>query len=753
MLLDIYGNKTNQVIDSSIPVNTISGNASNTVKDVTNNKVSKGYEKVEYVKPSSAINTRGSVTIYYNTKKYSMQILQSIPNAHLDNIVTTYNFTANKIAGNKINVDNYVFNRVDERTPGTEYGSWNKSERYVDAIYTKASAGSTTYEYKYGAVTSVTTLYATNKDGATFDIYPFIRTTNTKTNAQFESVRKSDSENTSDYSLLDPKHLNITIDATNPIIYPDDRILTKRNETNEEWVTSWLDADGKEVGSQKFDGTVSDGYTYDGERSDGYMDINLVDKQTDSSPKQHTLTFKFEDKVSGINSPEADTKDWISASNENVQVKLERVGTAPGEAKVLYDTTNTNVAADNHYKDKLNVLQQNPVNSNIVKISYDSTLTMNKTGSVNVILDPNNEDELGHLRLTIRVYDNVSNWTEKVYDLYVFCLTGEISKSTVVPSYNPDEDNTNISNGLQGIVNSDAGGFVDRLLVEFDSKIVDLYNKEASVRSSFSGAHSINGDYPHDDYNTLSAGTTSVGSVKAYGTDKFILPPSDQVVHWGYASNRLGGVKLSVIDTSVIYGQEPETITVDNDILKENLSALIDNFASNKQTQSVKTDTACVIGTKLYTYPTYSGSSISSYKHVYELDPDSGMSYNGKVYPTSIILDGNTQVLITYTNTSMGYVASVPATTEETTLVGSYKTSWVNVVDNDGKTYARRINSHYFYVPLETPFASKSNPHYVKLTSYKDSEKKFNHYVSIRLSWYNTGRPTVDDLITTIDDN
>ena len=144
------------------------------------------------------------------------------------------------------------------------------------------------------------------------------------------------------------------------------------------------------------------------------MDINLVNSATNPKAQTATLTFNFEDKISGISNPSI-TNDWINTSNQNVQVKLERVG---NDEIVLYDSAT------------------NPDNetNGIVSVSYGSATGLNKTGSVKIVLDPTNDNKLGHLKLTIKVIDNVSNWTEKTYDLYVFCLTGEIGVVESLPT-------------------------------------------------------------------------------------------------------------------------------------------------------------------------------------------------------------------------------------------------------------------------------------------------------------------------------
>ena len=92
--------------------------------------------------------------------------------------------------------------------------------------------------YPYGSLTSYDTDYATNQDGLKLSIYPFVRTTNSKQDKTFETTR--------DTSKLVDKRLDLTIDATDPIITADSNIKTK-SDTYGAWT-----------------------------ESDGYMDINLT---------------------------------------------------------------------------------------------------------------------------------------------------------------------------------------------------------------------------------------------------------------------------------------------------------------------------------------------------------------------------------------------------------------------------------------------------------------------------------------------
>ena len=61
---------------------------------------------------------------------------------------------------------------------------------------------------------------------------------------------------------------------------------------------------------------------------------------------------------------------------------------------------------------------------------------------------------------------------------------------------------------------------------------------------------------------------------------------------------------------------------------------------------------------------------------------------------------------------------------------------------------------HYFYMPLGANKKTSSDPYYVTLTEYKDSEKAFKHSVSIKLSFTNdNGTSIINDIKTYIKDN
>ena len=537
--------------------------------------------------------------------------------------------------------------------------------------------------YPYGSLTSYDTDYATNQDGLKLSIYPFVRTTNSKQDKTFETTR--------DTSKLADKRLDLTIDATDPIITADSNIKTK-SDTYGQWT-----------------------------ESDGYMDINLVDKASNPTATTKTLTFKFKDDVSGVNSPDADNTDWIKTSKDNVQVTLKRVDNEP---KTIFDSNDT-TSNDNQY----------------VKVTYDSTNTMNKTGNVKVTLDPEDKDVLGHLQLTIRVYDNVGNWTEKTYDLYVFCLTGAVEITDSLPDYSIRQYSLNqFRNGEMGVVKVSAGGYADRVTVDFGTYLDKLYKNEYdNYRGIFANDNSttINGDYPNTDAKDISG--TDQDSTMTY------LPYNLQVNIWGYTSDTLGGIELKEVNT------KKTKTTIDNTALRGCLDELIERYQGikNGKTYQVKEGSIedvkyAIVGSTLYTYPVMNGNTVRNYADKYELGGET--YYNEILYPSYVTIDGTKGIDISYStveadNTKMS--ASVEATTEISL------TNWIAVGDSYFKPF-----KHYFYMPLGANKKTSSDPYYVTLTEYKDSEKSFKHSVSIKLSFTNdNGTSIINDIKTYIKDN
>lgn len=537
--------------------------------------------------------------------------------------------------------------------------------------------------YPYGALTSYDTNYATNQDGLKFSIYPFVRTTNSKTGKTYETTR--------DTSKLANKRLDLTIDATDPIITADSNIKTK-SDTYGEWT-----------------------------ESDGYMDINLVNKATNPTATTKELTFKFKDDVSGVNSPYATSEDWINTSRDNVQVILKRVDNEP---KTIFDS-NATTSNDNKY----------------VKVTYDSANTMNKTGNVKVTLDPTDKDILGHLKLTIRVYDNVGNWTEKTYDIYSFCLTGAVEISDSLPDYSIREYSLNqFRNGEMGVVKVSAGGYADRVTVDFGTYLDKLYRNEYdNYRGIFGNdnATTINGDYPNTDAKNISG--TDQDSTMTY------LPYNLQVNTWGYTSDTLGGIELKEVNT------KKTTTTIDNTALRGCLDELIERYQGikNGKTYPVKEGSIesvkyAIVGSTLYTYPVMNGNTVRSYADKYELGGET--YYNEILYPSYVTIDGTKGIDISYSTVEADNT-KMSASVETATKISL--TNWIAVGDSYFKPF-----KHYFYMPLGANKKTSSDPYYVTLTEYKDSEKSFKHSVSIKLSFTNdNGTSIINDIKTYIKDN
>lgn len=522
-------------------------------------------------------------------------------------------------------------------------------------------------QYIYGALTSQNTMYATNQDGLKLSIYPFTRTTCTDDNKVFETTR--------DTTELANKRLDIIIDASNPIITPDSRIKTE-SESGQQWTVS-----------------------------DGYVDINLVDNRTNPEATTHTLAFTFEDKISGVNDPRA-TSDWITAIKDNVQVTL--VNKDSGKTVFDYNTSTY---------------------GSIVSVKYNTINNMNKTGSVSVTLDPNNEDLLGHLELTIKVIDNVGNWETKTYDIYSFCLTGNVNVVDTLPS--ADERNeAEIWNGEQGKIQISANGYVDRVSVDFEYTLVEASKKELTKRNNITGdEYKINGDYPYDDSNL-----TATKETVTYLANKYLK------CKWGYVSSELGGMPLSLAELATT------EYTLNNSILNAHLNDLIANYIANETggyVQNVNGNNYAIYGTTLYTYPIYSGDEIKSYLDSYTLD--GSVIMNETPYPVNVIINGSQYATINYTEKDNSYVASI----EEQTV---FTSNWVKV----GNEYLRPLE-HYFYMPTyaEVRNGENANDHYiVQLTAYKDSGTDFVHSVSIQLTMTNDNYGgSLKDLQTNIKDN
>lgn len=588
----------------------------------------------------------------------------------IDNILNTKGAIDNFIAIDSDN-ENLVFDA--SQIPSTKQKSYThttdgsilkvKSALSIRQSVAKKLDNRTAY-YLNGAVSTQDIVYATNQDGLTFDIVP--------------NVFITDADDNKTYNFTDAsKKITLTIDATNPIITADSKIRTE-SESGQQWTAS-----------------------------DGYVDINLVNNKTNPEAKTQTLTFKFEDKVSGVNAPNASTADWINVIKDNVQVTLVNKDTG----KTIFD------------------YRKNTYGS-IVSVKYDSASGMNKTGSVAITLNPNNEDLLGHLQLTIKVIDNVSNWTEKTYDIYSFCLTGNVNVVDTLPS--ADERNeAEIWNGEQGKIQISANGWVDRVSVDFEYSLVEASKKELIKRNNITGdEYKINGDYPFDD-----------SHLSASGQKINYLPKQYLTCKWGYVSGEIGGMPLSLAELSTA-----QDTYLNNDILNEHLDELIKNYIAKETggyVENVNGSNYAIYGTTLYTYPIYNGDTVKSYVNSYSLD--GSIIINETPYPQYVIIDGKQSATINYTETNDGYVASI----EEQTL---FTSNWVKVGDEYYKPLV-----HYFYMPTyaEVRNGENSNDHYtVQLTAYKDSDTDFVHSVSVQLTMTNDNYGgSLKDLQTNIKDN
>ena len=141
-----------------------------------------------------------------------------------------------------------------------------------------------------------------------------------------------------------------------------------------------------------------------------------------------------------------------------------------------------------------------------------------------------------------------------------------------------------------------------------------------------------------------------------------------------------------------------------------------------------------IIGNVLYTYPTYEGNTIKEYSNSFEVKGSKTME--GKVYPTTVLIDGEYETEIRYIETNEKYTVAI----EE---FSKMKSEWVQSGDA-----LYRLLIHYFHIPLRT----KEKEYEVVLTAYKDSDTDFVHYVSIKLPFTTEG-VILDNLGTFIKDN
>lgn len=550
----------------------------------------------------------------------------------------------------------------------------------ASAANTHSSVTTEGVKYPYGELISKDTVYATNQDGLLLSVYPFIRTTNSLTGKVYETTRNVDT--------LKNKRLDLIIDASNPIITPDNRIKTESEEYGE-WTLS-----------------------------DGYADLNLISDINKPEAQAHTLEFKFEDEISGINAPDA-YNDWIVTSNQNVQVKIVNVDT---EKEIFNSLTHGN-------------------NTDIVKVIYNDTDKMNKKGSVNITLDPENDDLLGHLKITIKVIDNVGNWEEKTYDIYSFCLTGEISVADIATYVNgnvviKENKSTEFINGQQGEIKIGADGYIDRVKVDFGNYLDSLHKSDLQKRNATGGTNdTINGDYPSTDLKLL----TYVDDID---TSMTYLPREWRVLRWGYTEDELGGVRLTEAYLNVT-----NNVVIRNDMLNAHIDELIANYSAiaiGLEAEDIKEENYAIIEGVLYTYPRYERNEVKSYSNKYTAE--GAIMIDGEIYPENIVLDGVYTLPITYEEKD----ASVEYPDEENELYKAsidvetvVKSEWIQKGDALLRPFI-----HYFYMPLR----AEENTYYAVLTAYKDSNTDFPHHVSVRLPFTNKGS-ILDDLRIYIKDN
>lgn len=615
------------------------------------------------------------------------------------------------------------------------------------------------FEYPAKLLTDMS-IKVNNFNENVISIYPFVRTTN-KNGITYETTR----------NLIDlkDKRIDLIVDGENPILTPDNKIQTK-SESGQAWT-----------------------------ESDGYVDINLVDGKVNPNKMTHVLTFRITDEGSGISSPDVIKTDWINNSSDNLQIKLVRVD---NDEKVIFDS-----ATNNKNEGKA------------VKVQYNSSKGINDAATVQIILDPENSDILGHLKLYITAYDNVKNKVEKSYDIYAFCLTAEVKPSSNVPKDGKNENTVALENGERGVVNIEAAGYADSVNVEFDNKLEILYAQEIAQRTSFSEPTVLSGNYPHDDIvNYTNEGSYSLKDSNGL----YILPKNLQVNTWGFTATTLGGVDVTdgfnrlneeaaareaekerireqiaaekeakieeetnkrysdnydddedidydnmteeeieeieaereaikdsirdEVTAEIEATEEPDPFDfVKNDILQETLDQLIYNFSNNTSTEDFG-DRYYLNGIMLYTYPTFNNGKISTYAHVYRLNYANAKTIGNKAYPTSIILDGNTNIEVHYEENAGGAVASVENYTDVSTINDQIQASWI---ETEGGI--KRPLSHYFYVPLNTP----ETYYYIRVTENKDSDTDFKHSVSIEVTFSNTayGSNSLRDIESYVLDN
>ena len=368
--------------------------------------------------------------------------------------------------------------------------------------------------------------------------------------------------------------------------------------------------------------------------------------------------------------------------------------------------------------------------------------------------------------MKIRVYDNVYNYTDKVYDFYTFALTADVSVVETLLNLDPTRYNNPsfFYNGEQGRINISANGYVDRVAVNFSANLNQAYLKDyGKFYGKFANdvPETINGNYPDTDYNSKQyvAANDPFKASKLYAKadGKPILPVGAQQPYWSYQDGRYGGLVLSTVDTNVGRGY---TVNTGNIALKKMLPEIIARYiAVNSYGETFEPISGEYNGNKyiitdkaLYINPVYNpNGTVQTAEYIIKVE-NVGTLYGIDNVPTTLTIDGAVTVPITYTvnigkdltpeqiATALANGASVPNTVFYPYISSNWQAT------NGGY---RRPLIHYFYMPLQ----AKEQTHEVTLTAYQDSETGWVHKVTITLQFNNSEESPLKDLNTIIQDN
>ena len=617
----------------------------------------------------------------------------------------------------------------------------------VDAQLTLHSSVNTNgVIYNNAAASTKTTLHATNQDNLYISIYPFVKTTNTKTGISYSISDRIDRN----------KRLDLVIDATDPVITADGELISADGSNTSTWNAYKQYCKDNNV------------------KSDGYIDINLINTSTNKKNSveeyeylpgtinPYSYEFKFYDAVSGISNPNVNTSDWIKRPHDNIIVTLTRID----DGKVLFDSAN-----DPYYNK----------NNKYVSLTYASSSpsSINKNASLKVQFYANDPDNLGHIQLKIRVYDNVYNYTDKVYDFYTFALTANVSIVSPILENDPLRLN-NIShfyNGEQGKINISANGFVDRVTVTHESDFNTAFLKDYTllkVKLGNDAPKTANSDYPHNDYisSAYVPAHDRFSASKLYAKEdgKYILPVGAQQVYWGYQDGKYGGLVMSNATTSLLPYITINTRTLPiQDLLPDMISRYLDfkNGEVLPFVEGVHGDyTYAFSGNIFYINPVIVNNTIKSAEYYISIS-SSDTLYGFENLPVALTIDGCTSIPVTYEieipedMTVEEMFAEMTVEEMLDTIVNSatvpetvkYKFSMESEWVSDGSSSYRKPLVHYFYVPLQLKTHADDVPNYTTLTAYQDSETGWAHKVTIRVSFTNEDKPILENLDTIISDN